>query len=266
MTQLDSNFDALAAGESGAPEIVEAALAAAVSAKLVTNGNTHDHNGGDGAPILKGSLLLSASTQSASTNIHLTKAGGNVSFYPQLKSGNSQSFSVTIMDSNDPGGSCVAIMYISSIGWPGTAYLCDSYISSSPPYKIGNATWGHFLFLLRNKSDGKIIASSEAPDPPWHNNGKVWLPKDHPGRIKAVPHPFADYWNKDPAVDGLEICMVDLRSYDVEKWKADNFKIGKLIIEDMSGKIQPNKIINPSALGLPTIAGFTDIVKIREHI
>jgi len=57
MTQLDDNLDALAAGDAGAPSIVEAALAAAVAAKLVTSGNSHNHSGGDGALIPNAAVI-----------------------------------------------------------------------------------------------------------------------------------------------------------------------------------------------------------------
>jgi len=40
MTQNQDNFTAVAEGHSGAPEILEAALAAVVAAQLVTNGDS----------------------------------------------------------------------------------------------------------------------------------------------------------------------------------------------------------------------------------
>lgn len=57
MTKIRDNPEAIAEGLSGATRIVEAALAAAVTAKLVTNGDTHDHNGGDGNQIPEGGIL-----------------------------------------------------------------------------------------------------------------------------------------------------------------------------------------------------------------
>jgi len=71
MTQLDDNLDALMSKAAGAPvlansyivtamigalQVTEAKLAAAVSAQLVTNGDTHNHSGGDGADIPNASV------------------------------------------------------------------------------------------------------------------------------------------------------------------------------------------------------------------
>lgn len=51
MTQLFDDITALANGDSGAPSIVEAALASAVQAQLVTSGDAHDHSSGYGGKI-----------------------------------------------------------------------------------------------------------------------------------------------------------------------------------------------------------------------
>ena len=59
MNNLYANFGAMAAGDSGAPSIVEAALDAAVTAQLVTNGDSHNHSGGDGAAIPEASITWS---------------------------------------------------------------------------------------------------------------------------------------------------------------------------------------------------------------
>ena len=147
-----------------------------------------------------------------------------------------------------------------------TVYFNHRYIQSSPPYKIGNVNWGHFLFLLRNISTGKIISSVEAEDPPWAYNGPPQNAKDSIERIQAIPHPFADYWGKDPAVNGLEIVLIDFGGYDTEKWIADNDKVGKSILDDMQGKVDPGAIILPATVGLPDIPGFTNVVKIRSRI
>lgn len=59
MTALRDNPQAIAEGAASAPRVVEAGLASAVSGKLVTNGNTHDHIGGDGNAIALGALEAS---------------------------------------------------------------------------------------------------------------------------------------------------------------------------------------------------------------
>jgi hypothetical protein len=145
-----------------------------------------------------------------------------------------------------------------------TIYAQQEYIQSSPPYKIGNKKWDHFLYLLIN-SAGDVISSYEAEDPPYAYNGPPQHKKDSIERIQAVPHPFADYWDKDPAVDGLEIILVDLRGHNTKKWKSDNAKKGKGILEDLGHISKKGKIVTPQELGIGDIQGFTDRIKIRKH-
>lgn len=71
--------------------ITEAKLAAAASGKLVTNGNTHDHNGGDGAQIPTGGIANDA--------IDDTKAGNRVPQFIRRKGGNATDWSIA--GSND---------------------------------------------------------------------------------------------------------------------------------------------------------------------
>jgi hypothetical protein len=131
---------------------------------------------------------------------------------------------------------------------------------------LGDVNWGHFLFLLRSPSTGEIVSAYEAEDPPWAYNGALWLPKDDKRRIQAVPHPFADYMGKAPSVDGFEICLIDFGSYDVKKWKADNWKVGKGILEDLQGRVSPGKEVSPADFQIPQVPGFTDKVKIRARV
>ena len=146
-----------------------------------------------------------------------------------------------------------------------TLYAQQRYIQASPPYKIGDKVWGHFLFLLRRISDGFVVGAYEAEDPPWAYNGAVYLPKDDPGRLAEGPHPFADYYQKDPAIDGLEIVMVDLTMRDVKKAKLDNAKAGKGLLEDIPSLIagKGTQKAHTDYL-LPNIPRFSEQVKIYE--
>ena len=146
----------------------------------------------------------------------------------------------------------------------GTVYAKQRYIQASPPYKIGDKIWNHFLYMLVN-SMGDVVASYEAEDPPYAYNGSPHNTKDSIERIMAVPHPFADYHSRDPAIDGFEIILVDLREYDTKKWKADNAKLGKGILEDLGHINKKGRIITPQEVGIGDIQGFTDKVKIRKY-
>ena len=255
MTQMKDNFDDL-------------------NSARVTNGDTHDHDGGDGAVIPQGGIdsaavgqgeLKTASGAVSTTStvgVNLTLPGGAYGFYPQTKeTGNGMTANMVLPDFQ-PGST-----YVTNIGLKinstGTAFAQQRYIQSSPPYKIGDKEWGHFLYALVS-STGDIIAAYEAEDPPYAYNGPPQHEKDSIERIAAVPHPFADYWQKAPADDGLEIVLFDLREKDTKKWRGDMSKQGKGILEDLAGNVNPAGILlPPQSLGLPDIPGFTDKVKIR---
>ena len=154
-----------------------------------------------------------------------------------------------------------------------TAYLSTRYVQSSPPYKIGTVTWGHFVFVMRNKSTGEIIGTYEAEDPPWAYNGAIWEPKDSPERIQSMPHPFGNQYDNDGNITrdvndpAFEIVMIDMRDFNVKDWKMDALKNGKCsVLEDMQGCIPIGKELKHSQFKLPTVTGFTDKVKIRARL
>lgn len=117
--------------------------------------------------------------------------------------------------------------------------------------------------MLRKFGTGEVVSTYQAKDPSWAYNGLLHLPKDHKDRIAEVPHPFCDYWNKDPATDGLEIVLVDLSGVDVTRWLADNWKLGKSILEDLGSVLTGKGADKPwSNYNVPTISRFTDRVKV----
>jgi hypothetical protein len=199
--------------------------------------------------------------------VNLTLPGGSYGFYPQIKctttGGTAFGEAFIVGVTTNPTSYVTNIsMKDNSLG-SGTIFAQQRYIQASPPYMLGDKEWGHFLFLLRKLGTGEVISTYNAEDPPWAYNGKVWLPKDHKDRIVEVPHPFADYWDKDPAVDGLEIVLVDLSGVDVTKWLTDNWKIGKSILEDLGSVLTgmgTDKLW--SDYTVPTIPKFTDKVKV----
>jgi len=148
-----------------------------------------------------------------------------------------------------------------------TFYVDERYFQASPPYRLGNAKWGHFFYLLRKVGTGEVMGTCEAPDPTWAYNGKIWLPdKNDPQRILAAPHPFADYWDKDPAVDGLEVVLVDLRSYDVDALKLSALKTKKRASIELARLVTVGAELPLADLGLtdPAIAGKLKM-KIRRR-
>ncbi len=245
-TKMKDNFDALNASD-------------------VTNGDAHDHEAGDGGQIPQGGLKTAIGAVSTASSANLTLPGGEYGFYPQLKdSGAATGMTASITSAGfNPPSSYVTNIRLQITSGSGSVFAQQRYFQASPPYKVGNKTWGHFLYMLIN-SQGDVIASYEAEDPPYAYNGPPQHKKDSIERIQAVPHPFADYHDKDPATDGLEIILVDLREYNTKKWKADNAKQGKGILEDLGHINKGGQIIKPQDLGIANIQGFTDKVKIRK--
>lgn len=225
---------------------------------------SHDHDGGDGAQIPQGGLKTAMGEVSTSsiTVTNLILPGGEYGFYPQTKG---------YFKAASPGAAIaqasIGVSYVTNIlliANSGVVYAQQRYFQASPPYKVGSEEWEHFLYLLVN-AQGDVISAYQAEDPPYAYNGPRFNAKDSIERIQAVPHPFADYHDKDPSIDGLEIVLADLRGHDTKKWKADNAKQGKGILEDLGHINKKGKIVTPQEVGIEDIQGFTDRVKIRKH-
>lgn len=161
MQNLRDNLAAMAAGDSGAPSIVEAALAdsAVAQAKLKTG-------------------VGDVSECSNDTDYHnKTLPGGEYGFYPQIKR-TSSSNGITAMISV----AHESLTYVTNIALKEAAasvnciYAQQRYVTSSGEV--------HWIFILRDKISKKIRSMWQAPDHPCFGNG---------GKPLLVPHPFYDY-------------------------------------------------------------------------
>lgn len=263
MTQVNENSQALWASVVGSHG----------GWTLPVSGHTHDDSNSpfitalgnntvaqaniDASAVGQAELKTAQGEVSTSGAADLTLPGGEYGFYPRIKtSGSNVEAHIAITN-----GSASYVTNIHLIDTGGDAFAQQRYIQASPPYKIGNVLWGHFIFVLRVKSSGEVLASYEAEDPPWAYNG-IGI-KDSPERISSVPHPFADYVNKE-LPSAQEILLLDLRNVDVKSWKEDLAKEGKSILEDL-GKTTITDIKTFSTYGLPSgINGFTNKIIIRE--
>jgi hypothetical protein len=149
-----------------------------------------------------------------------------------------------------------------------TFFIDERFIQASPPYSIGNVKWGHFLFVLRTIGTGDIKGAYESTDPPWGNRG-LWIPdKNSPERMLVAPHNFANYWDKDPAVDGLEVVMVDLRNFDVDALKLfcqkEEVRLRKGVKpwQELLKNITIGNKIPYDTFGVLSTTGLTDRMKI----
>lgn len=125
------------------------------------------------AQLTQAKLKTSTGEVSTAAAANLTLPGGEYGFYPQIKAvtGN---VTAQIGISYGPAG-YVTNIYLSEAGG-GTGYAQQRYVTSS-----GEVFW---LFLLRDKVSGKILATFAAPDHPCFGNG---------GDPTLVAHPFPDY-------------------------------------------------------------------------
>ncbi len=166
MTQLFDNLTALANGDSGAPNVVQAGLSTATG------------------------------EVSTSSSANLTLPGGEYGFYPQVKKNVAGAADAQIVRQ---GAGSLTTSYATIIGLynatTNTVYAQQLYIQASPPYDIGDGEVPLFIFALVN-SLGEIEAVYCAPEPPWALNGptRIMPTRREGGRafrteLVSVPRP-----------------------------------------------------------------------------
>lgn len=286
MAAPSKNFSAPTDGQVDADSPLDTTLLTQIRDALIhleewlgmsyTAAQDHDHDGANSKGVTNigqsqiassavGQAQLKTTTGAVSTGVtaNIVLPGGSYGFYPQIKHGGTAEGSLQIYNNANLPSSYTTYIAITYSAGSTNIYAQQRYIQASPPYKIGDKVWGHFLFLLRDIATGTVRSAYEAEDPPWAYNGKVWLPKDDPDRLAEVPHPFADYWTKDPTTDGLEIVLVDLSERNVKQAKTDLWKEGKGLLEDIPALVPgKGKAKAHADYLLPNIERFTDKVKI----
>lgn len=162
MTQLYDNITALANGDSGAPDITNAAMGSGSIKQAQLNTSTGE---------------VSTTTINAG-GITLVLPGGSYGFYPQVKSSSAsgqlwaQIAGATGETANTitPGTSYTTLIQMASNSLSYTAYAQQRYINSSPPYKLADGEIPLFVFVALDK-DKKVVATYSADVPPWAYNG-----------------------------------------------------------------------------------------------
>lgn len=156
-TDLIGNFAGLAAGDAGAPSIVQAAI-------------------GSGA-IHQGQLdttQQTASTTSASTQ-YFTITGGSYSFWPGYYGTDSttggSTFVADYSGAGITGGAYVHRFGYSADGSLSTCNVAARYVNSSPPHDFGDGQVGLIVEVVINNSTSTVESINCAPDPVWLHNG-----------------------------------------------------------------------------------------------
>lgn len=198
MTALRDNFAAMAAGDSGAPTIVYAAMSFSnniVAGDIAANaigaseiapdaiGASEIATNGVGqaeiAANAVGQSELKDTTGEVSTTIDniaiLTLPGGSYGFYPQIKQANT----IYPMYAYINEGAISTTGYLTRIslrrdpGGTNTVYAQQRYFTASRPYDLGDGEVGRFIFALIDNTTGKVESVYQAQEAPWHYNGKT---------------------------------------------------------------------------------------------
>lgn len=121
----------------------------------------------------------------------LVLPGGQYGFYPQISlsgsGGAASSFGVTIYPTSSgsiTNFSATSYIHINALqtGFPATGTATQRYVTSSPPYNMGDGEVGGFIFALVNNA-GDVVASYAADTPPWAYNGPTDICATHKCKI-----------------------------------------------------------------------------------
>ena len=144
--------------------------------------------------ITQAKLKTSIGSVSTSSTDNLILPGGEYGFYPQSYNA-SDSYDCRIANTSGTTSGYATRIYLAPAN--GTTYAQQRYVTSS-----GEVFW---IFLLRDKLTGKIIAGYQAPDHPCFGNGNDPV---------LVPHPFDSYNSKRH-----EIIVINPSFEDVKRMK-----------------------------------------------
>ena len=178
VTALRDNVAALAAGDSGAPEIVQAAMA----------------TGSVGQGQLKTTYqeVSQAVGAGVSTTLYFTPTGGVYILGSTFRSSVARTLA-TIQLSNRILGLTTSdvsewALTVNDAGSQGafTGYGRLYYVNSSPPYDLGFGNIPLFIFLLIDNTTQELESVSVSVDAPWHYNGSTNIVPDH--YIDGVPY------------------------------------------------------------------------------
>jgi len=205
---LRDNIAAMAAGDAGAPEIVEAALGAAAVAQTILKTTTGEVSVSVGAEVYNETAAM---------------PGGEYGFVPKVK-GATTDIDFRGLRENDlttsythPG----ACFYNNDVGNAHLGYAQQRYVTAS-----GEVFW---IFILRDKLTKEI--------------SDIWCAPDHPcmgyrATPEAIPHPFQKKY--DPARN--EIVLINPSEAELKEMYA---KQTDCLIEVILNEYEINELSSP---------------------
>ena len=185
ITLLRDNPIAIAAGDTGAPKIVTAAITDSNVTLSKMAASSVDTSQLVAASVTQSKLSTTTGEISTTTvGVNVILPGGEYSFYPQTKSSLGLISTEVTAQMSLPDGTVSSTSYISNIylGCEGgaTATAQARYIQASPPYNLGDGDIPLFIFCQVDSS-GKVITVYQAPEAPWHYNGPTNIKADRYG-------------------------------------------------------------------------------------
>lgn len=145
--------------------------------------------------VSQGNINTSTGTFSIyNKDTNVTLPGGQYGFYPTIGKDNSStnpSPSYGVLAFIPSGGSLSLACRVGLFAGAATSYAplggSQRYITSSPPYDIGDGEVGGFIFVLLNGS-GEIVSHYSADAPPWAYNGPTDIRCQHICPITGKKH------------------------------------------------------------------------------
>lgn len=243
---------------AGAVDTTELAADAVTGAKIENNAVDTEHiasSAVDSAELATGAVTeaklgassvdqtaLKTSTGSVnvanSTDYSVTLPGGTHGFYPNVYMGAALSYvwfaGLCGDNSNALTGWTSGVANISLSAPTGTIYALQRYVTAS-----GEVFW---IFILKDKNTGQILAKYQAPDHPCMGNG---------GDPELISHPFRSY---DP--NQHEIIVINPSAEDLGSMRSE-IANGKCLLHTIDSKFKLDESVRPDwptkevTVGLP---------------
>ena len=178
-TRLRDNPLAIQENNASAPNVAYA-VAAGNSQTIQNQGALATENSVDQALIDANAVGISELKASSgvvsgagTAPVDVTLPGGQYGFYSQIKTNNASYAALARISDALTSTSYITNISIYSNNTSGITSAQQTYIEASPPYDLGDGVVGLFIFAMINNTTGKIESVYQAPEAPWHYNGKT---------------------------------------------------------------------------------------------
>jgi hypothetical protein len=139
-----------------------------------------------------------------------TLPGGEYGFYPKIKINNASYEAFSRIASGITSTSFLTNITLYSDNSSGVTSAQQRYFQASPPYDLGDGVVGLFIFAMIDNTTGKIESVYQAPEAPWHYNGKT----DIRGKLASDGKKYRLRKN----MENMPFCLSDIND-DIVKLK-----------------------------------------------